>query len=59
MERLKSINELEMLRERLVKDRDTHIPTIVIPAGTCGQASGANDLISSHKARALESKMGG
>jgi NADH-quinone oxidoreductase subunit F len=45
MERLKSINEFTMLRERLVTDRDTTIPTIVIPAGTCSQASGANDLI--------------
>lgn len=29
----------------MLADRDPHIPVIVIPAGTCGQASGANDLI--------------
>ncbi|MGQ9648036.1 MAG: NADH-quinone oxidoreductase subunit F, partial [Thermodesulfobacteriota bacterium] len=45
MERLRSIPEFERLRERLKTDRDPSVPTIVIPAGTCGQASGANDLI--------------
>jgi NADH:ubiquinone oxidoreductase subunit F (NADH-binding)/NADPH-dependent glutamate synthase beta subunit-like oxidoreductase/(2Fe-2S) ferredoxin len=44
MERLKTIDELGALRERIVQSRD-NAPTIVIPAGTCGQASGANDLI--------------
>jgi len=45
MERLKSIDAFKELQERLIDDRDLSIPTIVIPAGTCGQASGANDLI--------------
>ena len=45
MERLTSIDEFKQLRGRLVADRDYSIPAIVIPAGTCGQASGANDLI--------------
>ena len=45
MERLKSIDDFKALQERLIADRDLTIPTIVIPAGTCGQASGANDLI--------------
>ena len=45
MERLESIEEFKALRGRLVADRDPSAPTIVIPAGTCGQASGANDLI--------------
>ena len=45
MEKLKSIDDLKELQERLIADRDFSIPTIVIPAGTCGQASGANDLI--------------
>ncbi|MDQ7826575.1 MAG: NADH-ubiquinone oxidoreductase-F iron-sulfur binding region domain-containing protein [Candidatus Eremiobacteraeota bacterium] len=43
--RLKSINAFKELQERLITDRDPDIPVIVIPAGTCGQASGANDLI--------------
>ncbi|UCF33349.1 MAG: NADH-quinone oxidoreductase subunit NuoF [Phycisphaerales bacterium] len=45
MERLRSIEELKALQARLQTDRDPSIPTIVISAGTCGQASGANDLI--------------
>jgi NADH:ubiquinone oxidoreductase subunit F (NADH-binding)/(2Fe-2S) ferredoxin/Pyruvate/2-oxoacid:ferredoxin oxidoreductase delta subunit len=45
MERLRSIEDFQELRDRLVSDRNPKIPTIVIPAGTCGQASGANDLI--------------
>ncbi len=56
MERLHSIAEFERLRERLVADRDLTVPTIVIPAGTCGQASGANDLIRVTKRELLNRK---
>ncbi len=45
MERVTSIDELHALASRLRADSDSAQPTIVIPAGTCGQASGANDLI--------------
>ncbi len=45
MDRLKSIGAFNALQARLVADRDPKKPTIVISAGTCGQASGANDLI--------------
>ena len=45
MERLKSIDDFNALQARMLADRDPNIPVIVIPAGTCGQASGANDLI--------------
>ena len=45
MPTLKSINEFRELKSRIKADRDSSIPTIVISAGTCGQASGANDLI--------------
>ncbi|MEP0829396.1 MAG: FAD-dependent oxidoreductase [bacterium] len=45
MEKLKSIEEFRALQSRLAADRDDSIPTVVISAGTCGQASGANDLI--------------
>jgi len=45
MERLKSIDELRLMQERIVADVDPDIPAIIIPAGTCGQASGANGLI--------------
>ena len=45
MERLESSEQFKALQERIVTDRDPRIPVVVIPAGTCGQASGANDLI--------------
>jgi len=45
MERLKTIEDFGALQNRIVSDRDPSIPVIVISAGTCGQASGANDLI--------------
>ncbi len=44
MERLSSVQELSGLRSRLAA-RGRGTPVIVISAGTCGQASGANDLI--------------
>jgi NADH:ubiquinone oxidoreductase subunit F (NADH-binding)/(2Fe-2S) ferredoxin/NAD-dependent dihydropyrimidine dehydrogenase PreA subunit len=54
MERLRSIEDFSALQKRLVADRDPKAPTIVIPAGTCGQASGANDLIRVTKRELLE-----
>ena len=45
MNRIQSIDDFGMLSSRLHGDRDMKIPTIVISAGTCGQACGANDLI--------------
>jgi len=45
MRRLNSIDEFYQLQQILMADRDPTMPTIVISAGTCGQASGANDLI--------------
>jgi len=45
MERLGSLAEFKAFQQRLADDRDTKTPVIIIPAGTCGQASGANDLI--------------
>jgi NADH:ubiquinone oxidoreductase subunit F (NADH-binding)/(2Fe-2S) ferredoxin len=59
MERLKSFKDLDALRERLTSIRDTSIPTIVITAGTCGQASGANDLIRISKRELLEKGLAG
>lgn len=45
MKRLRSIDDFKELGAKLELDYDPNIPTIVISAGTCGQASGANDLI--------------
>jgi NADH:ubiquinone oxidoreductase subunit F (NADH-binding)/(2Fe-2S) ferredoxin len=56
MERLKSIDEFQFLHHRLTAERDPDSPTIIIPAGTCGQASGANDLIRITKRELLNKK---
>jgi NADH-quinone oxidoreductase subunit F len=45
IEKLQSLDALRELNARLKADHDPAAPVIVIPAGTCGQASGANDLI--------------
>ncbi len=45
MLKLKTIFDLNALRDRLLSSSRPEIPTVVITAGTCGQASGANDLI--------------
>jgi len=57
MERLKSIRDFFSLRDRLKMDRDPNVPTLVIAAGTCGQASGANDLIRISKRELLNKKL--
>src|SRR5512136_3065036 len=57
MERLKSVYDFFSLRDRLKMDQNPNVPTLVIPAGTCGQASGANDLIRIAKRELLDKKL--
>jgi NADH:ubiquinone oxidoreductase subunit F (NADH-binding)/(2Fe-2S) ferredoxin/NAD-dependent dihydropyrimidine dehydrogenase PreA subunit len=45
METLRSLSEFESLSNRMAVLRSADRPTIVIPASTCAQASGANDII--------------
>ena len=45
MKKLHSIEDFNSLQALIAADSTSKIPTIVISAGTCGQASGANDLI--------------
>ncbi|MDQ7779204.1 MAG: hypothetical protein RDV41_05790, partial [Planctomycetota bacterium] len=45
MSKLESIEQFKALQQRLIAGRDPARPAIIISAGTCGQASGANDLI--------------
>ena len=45
MEMLENTSDFIALQERLRYGLDPNQPLIVISAGTCGQASGANDLI--------------
>lgn len=44
---------------RLAGQDNSHIPTLVISAGTCGQASGANLLIQATKKELLQKKLTG
>ena len=57
MEKVKSVDEFSSLYDRLTADRNSSLPTLVIPAGTCGQASGANDLIRITKRELLNKKL--
>jgi NADH-quinone oxidoreductase subunit F len=54
---LKSIDDFLALSARLIDYDNPEIPTIVIPAGTCGQASGANDLIRVAKRELLQKRL--
>jgi NADH-quinone oxidoreductase subunit F len=45
MKKLQSIEDFNSLQALIAADSNPEIPTLVISAGTCGQASGANDLI--------------
>ncbi|MBM4352082.1 MAG: NADH-quinone oxidoreductase subunit NuoF [Deltaproteobacteria bacterium] len=57
METLKTIDHFTALQARLVANRNPNLPTLIISAGTCGQASGANDLIRIAKREVLRKKM--
>jgi NADH-quinone oxidoreductase subunit F len=63
MDKLNSVGDLTVLQSRLLADRELNeelqIPTIIIPTGTCGQASGANDLIRVTKRELLERDLAG
>ena len=50
MQKLNSIEHFEALQGRLVGQRDSDRPALVIPAGTCGRASGAEELIGAARA---------
>ncbi len=55
--KLTSIDAFMTLKARLAAHNDTDAPTIVIPAGTCCQASGANLLIRAAKGELLQKKL--
>ena len=59
MERIASLEDFTAFQQRIIADRDTQTPVIVIPAGTCGQASGANDLIRIVKRQLLSNGLAG
>ncbi len=45
MKKLNSIEQFRALQKDCLSQRDPEIPTIVVPAGTCGRASGAETII--------------
>lgn len=57
MERIQSLDNFKILQERLIEEQDPNIPTIVLAAGTCGQASGVNDLIRITKRELLKREL--
>ncbi|MDZ4164071.1 MAG: NADH-ubiquinone oxidoreductase-F iron-sulfur binding region domain-containing protein [Smithellaceae bacterium] len=57
METFNSIKGFLEVHSRLVGQDNLHIPTLVISAGTCGQASGANLLIRAAKKELLQKKL--
>ena len=58
-ERLNSITALKEFQKKLIAQKDTNTPTIIISAGTCGQASGANDIIRIAKREIIARKLTG
>lgn len=57
MRRLTSLEDFEQLRGIMMKESSEENPCLVISAGTCGQASGANDLIRITKRYILEKNL--
>ena len=59
MNRLASLDEFTGFRERILSERNLREkrPTLVVSAGTCGQASGANDIIRLVKRYILEKNL--
>ena len=57
MTKINTIKELEELRKEILSSKAPNLPVIVINAGTCGQASGANDLIRITKHEILEKNL--
>ncbi len=49
MKRLKSPEELEKLRESIIKKKDPKKPCIIISSGTCGKARGSEQVIQACK----------
>jgi NADH-quinone oxidoreductase subunit F len=60
MRKLQSLDDLIGFRERVSSEKlmKTETPTLVVSAGTCGQASGANDILRIIKRHILEQNLG-
>ena len=54
MKKISSVEEFISFRKSIFNEPEDNIPTLVISAGTCGQASGANDIMRATKRYILE-----
>ncbi len=57
MSRALSVDGFTSLRERLCRDDAPGVPTVIIPAGTCGRAGGALELVRAAQFEILERKL--
>jgi hypothetical protein len=57
MRKITSIDEFISFRKIITDVPEDHTPCLVISAGTCGQASGANDIIRLAKRYILEKQL--
>ncbi len=54
MKKIRSIQEFTSFRNAVLNGSENQVPCLVISAGTCGQASGANDIMRMSKRYILE-----
>jgi len=54
MKKIRSIEEFTSFRTAVQNGSENHVPCLIISAGTCGQASGANDIMRMSKRYILE-----
>lgn len=57
MRKINSLDEFISFRKTIINAPEDHIPCLVISAGTCGQASGANDIMRLAKRYILEKQL--
>ena len=54
MKKIRSIEDFTSFRNAVLNGSENNVPCLIISAGTCGQASGANDIMRMSKRYILE-----
>jgi NADH-quinone oxidoreductase subunit F len=57
MKKIRSIGEFTSFRNAVLNGSENNVPCLIISAGTCGQASGANDIMRMSKRYILEKEL--
>jgi len=57
MKKIRSLEEFKSFRQSVLNGSENDIPCLIISAGTCGQASGANDIMRMSKRYILEKEL--